>query len=93
MKFQNHSEDHSSLHDTISKLDEIHQIENETHDAIKEVRQTKLEDHKTLQDGVSKLEGISQTQTKTQQAVEEVHETIQAGLGEVKQARKFEQEA
>ena len=82
---QNHSEDHSSLHDTISKLDEIHQIENETHDAIKEVRQTKLEDHKTLQDGVSKLEGISQTQTKTQQAVEEVHETIQAGLGEVKQ--------
>lgn len=57
---QNHSEDHSSLHDTISKLDEIHQIENETRDAIKEVRQTKLEDHKTLQDAVSKLEGISQ---------------------------------
>jgi len=75
----------NSLHDNLSKLDKIHEIENETHDTTKEVRQTQLEGHKTLQDGVSKLEGISQTQTKTQRAVEEVHETLEAGLREVKQ--------
>ena len=45
----------------MSRLNEIHKIENETHEVIKE----------THHDTISKLEGVSQTQIKTRQAVEE----------------------
>ena len=82
---QSRLEDHKTLQESISKVDELQKIEINTNKVINESRQTQLEDHKTLQESVVKLEGISQTQTETRQVVEEKHETLQASLQEIKQ--------
>ena len=72
---QTQLEDRKTQQESSSRLEQVHEIVNKTHQAINEVLQNQLEDHSSLHDTISKLDKIHQIENETHDAIKELRKT------------------
>ena len=74
-------------------MEEVHQIEEKTHQVVTEVRQAQQKNIETLKESKSKLEEVHQIEEKTHQVVTEVRQTQQEHLEKLHQLKQSFEES